>query len=281
MGKRRLETYSDFERALRNGFGIGAGESYTPWFRAQDISSKGRSTKLPGIRVKREHHFVSDHEKRTFLIAEYQPSIIDIREQFPLLPLSLAQDIAEQAGISYPKHPVTKQPIVITTDFLLTSSCQTGNRYTAVPVKPSAELLKTRVREKLEIERLWWGLLNAEWRLVTDLQLDRIVADNLDWLSDPLRGIKKVELEDQLPSDAREQLISILKVGLHTWEELIQLAAKTINRDERICSKLLRAMAWERVFEVDLSIAIQREGIIRIERINTLSKGAIDYETAS
>ncbi len=159
MGRRKLECIADYERALRNGFGFGCGEDYVPWYRAQDVPSRGRATKLPGITVHRQHHLLSDHEKRFFLCAEYQPSVIDIREQFPLLPIDLVERIADQAGIPCPKHRKSKDIRVLTTDFLLTISTQNGIRYYAVAIKPSSELRKTYVRQILDIERLWLRIL--------------------------------------------------------------------------------------------------------------------------
>ncbi|MCW9046827.1 MAG: TnsA endonuclease N-terminal domain-containing protein [Gammaproteobacteria bacterium] len=218
MRRRRLESYDDYERALRNGFGRGCGEDYTPWIRTQDVASHGLSSKLPGIIVHRQHHLLSNHERRLFLCVEYQSNVIDIREQFPLLPVDLTSRIAEQAGIPYENHRKSKDPKVLTTDFLLTISENGKIRYIAISVKPASELRETRVRQILDIERLWWYLLGVEWRLVTDEQLDRQIADNLDWLSDVKRGIKEESFEKNIPENARELILKTLSSGPYLWE---------------------------------------------------------------
>ena len=46
-----------------------------------------RSTRLKGIRTNRQHEFLSGLERNYFHITEFSESIIDVREQFPLLPL--------------------------------------------------------------------------------------------------------------------------------------------------------------------------------------------------
>ena len=281
MRRRKLETLADYERALRNGFGRGCGEDYTPWIRAQDVASHGRSTKLPGITVHRQHHFLSDHEKRFFLYAEYQPSIIDIREQFPLLPVDLIERITEQAGISYPKNRKSKVPRVLTTDFLLTVSNENGVSYKAIAIKPSSELRKTCVRKILDIERLWWSLLGVEWRLVTEKQLDRQVADNLDWVSDVKRGNKMSAFESVIPNNAREALLEELTPGIYMWEKLIKSASGILGVDGKSASVLLRAMSWERLIEIDLSVPIQREGLIKIEHVNSHMIRENQYGTCS
>ena len=38
MGRRKLESITDYERALRNSFGRESGEDYLPFFRTQDYS---------------------------------------------------------------------------------------------------------------------------------------------------------------------------------------------------------------------------------------------------
>ncbi len=51
---------------------------------------------------------------------DWAPSVVDIREQFPLLPIEDTLRIAERLGYRHPRHPQTRRPIVMTTDFLVT-----------------------------------------------------------------------------------------------------------------------------------------------------------------
>jgi hypothetical protein len=50
-------------------------------------------------------------------------------------------------------------------------------------VKPSSELGKLRVREKLEIERRYWTAHGIQWKIVTENEINRIKANNIEWLS--------------------------------------------------------------------------------------------------
>jgi len=152
MGRRKLSSLADFERALRNGYGVGEGCRYKPWYRVQDVPSHGRSSKIPGIKTGRIHHCLSTQESRFFYNAEICVSVVDIREQFPLFPMDLVMRLADEAGIAYPCQPKTSVPIVMTTDFLLTLSRKGSRRFLAVAVKPSSALNNNRVLEKLEIE---------------------------------------------------------------------------------------------------------------------------------
>lgn len=51
---------------------------------------------------------------------EWSEQVIDIREQFPLLPLDKTLYIAQKLGIKHPTDPKNKLPIIMTTDMLLT-----------------------------------------------------------------------------------------------------------------------------------------------------------------
>jgi len=46
--------------------------------------------------------------------------VIDIREQFPLLPVEEVQEIAHSKGINCPVDRKTREPLVMTTDFRIT-----------------------------------------------------------------------------------------------------------------------------------------------------------------
>ena len=84
---RKLEALADYQRALKKKFGLGEGHEYMPWLRVQDVNSRGNSAKIDGIKSNRTHHTLSEHETCFFYLAEFSDSVIDIREQFPLLPL--------------------------------------------------------------------------------------------------------------------------------------------------------------------------------------------------
>ncbi len=97
---RKLERFEDFQRALKNKYGLGSGSSYKPWLRVQDVPSQGNSAKIQGLKTGREHHLLSENETCFFYLSEFCNSVIDIREQFPLLPLDVTQKIAAALGVS-------------------------------------------------------------------------------------------------------------------------------------------------------------------------------------
>lgn len=179
MSKRKR--ISKTEKWIKEGRGTGVGSEYKPWLKIQDVSSNGRSTRLKGIKSKRQYEFLSDLERNFFYIVEFSGDVIDIREQFPLLPIEETIVIADELGIKHPMHPVSKEPVVMTTDFLITVNTQKGIVEEARTIKVKDELLKERVLEKFEIEREYWKRRNVDWGIVTESEISKIIALNISY----------------------------------------------------------------------------------------------------
>jgi len=86
----------------------------------RDIPSGGLSNTVKSPVSGRIHHYITRQEYQVHLLAEYSPTIIDIRERFALLPWDETQAIASKLGIRHPRYPGTTTPTAITTDLLLT-----------------------------------------------------------------------------------------------------------------------------------------------------------------
>lgn len=198
MSKRkRLFTEESKTKLIKEGRGSGIGSEYLPWLTIQDVSSKGRSTRLKGIKTDRQHEFLSDLERNYFYILEFSGEVIDIREQYPLLPIEETILIAKELGIKHPQHPQTKEPIVMTTDFLITINDGTD---VARTVKLSDDLLNPRVLEKFQIERVYWEKNNIDWGIVTEKEIDQVYTKNISFVHnyynlDQLDSLKDLDEE--------------------------------------------------------------------------------------
>src|SRR5262245_57707894 len=106
------------EKRLKEGFGQGRGKTYKPWLVVQSFSSLGYVNRVLGWKTGREHHLMSEIELNFFFILEWSTRVVDIREQFPLLPVEETMAIAQALRIRHPTDTRTKQPLVLTTDFL-------------------------------------------------------------------------------------------------------------------------------------------------------------------
>ncbi len=180
--QRRKWTQATFDRYVKEGRGQGEGKSYKPWITVRDVSSRGRSSRPPSWKTNREHHLLSNNEKRLFYLFEWSESITDIREQFPLSNLDLATKIADEMGWKYPKDSESGIPYVLTTDFMLTVKRDGKPVQVARTVKMTQELEKQSVAERLEVERRYYIAEGIDWDIVTEEGIPRLLADNIEWI---------------------------------------------------------------------------------------------------
>ena len=189
MAKRnRGTTQAVINRRISECRGQGSSSNYKPWLQVQDVPSQGLATRILGWKTARVHHFLSNFELNYFYVLEWSPVVCDIREQYPLLPLEETIAIAQQRGIRHPEDPKTKEPVVMTTDFLLTVRLKIGVTDLARTVKSVKDLQSERTLEKLEIERRYWQLRDIDWGIVTEHEIPETLAKNVEWLH-PFPGL--------------------------------------------------------------------------------------------
>lgn len=263
MGRgRKLESFKDFERALKNKYGIGQGFNYKPWLRIQDVKSTGTRSLIYGRKSQRDHHMMSSIESEHFYLAEFSNSVIDIREQFPLLPLNYTQKIAKTLGVEHPKHPLSKEPIIMTTDQLLTIDSPQGTIYHAISVKPEDDSGDLRVLEKIDIERVCWELLGVKFSYFTGNDLTRIQSSNLHWATSPFR-----ENPINFSYDQVNCALSVLAVGQYFVEDLCnQLISMNIT-SHNDALLLIRFLIADKLIDVDLSTNIPESGLIDVKSV--------------
>lgn len=200
MAKRiRKNDRTTLDSRLREGYGQGHGQTYKPWLVIQDVPSRGQVSRIKGWKTGRVHHFFSLLERHFFYILEWSPFVTDIREQFPLLPLSDTLKIAHECQLAHPADPRSKEPIVMTTDFLITLVSGQQTLTQARAIKPATQLSSQRVLEKLEIERCYWQSKGTDWGLVTEREIPQILVHNLEFLHGYFD--LSLRLPDLLPSE--------------------------------------------------------------------------------
>lgn len=272
MGRgRKLESFKDFERALKNKYGIGQGFNYKPWLRIQDVKSKGTRSLIYGRKSQRDHHMMSSIESEHFYLAEFSNRVIDIREQFPLFPLNFTQKVAKTLGVKHPTHPYTKEPIIMTTDQLLTIDSPQGITYHAVSAKSEEDSSDPRVLEKNDIERVCWELLGVKFSYFTGNALTRVQSSNLQWATSPFR-----ENPVSFSSEQVNCALSILTVRQYFIEDLCnQLISLNVTTHEDALL-LIRFLIADRYIDVDLSTNIVESGLIDVTYV-TEQQGGILY----
>lgn len=179
MSKHRASwNESVYQKRLAEGRGQGEGHEYKPWIRIQDFASQGVISRIAGSKTGRVHHLMSMREKDYFFLLEWSDEVVDIREQFPLVDLELAVQLALEAGIRYPRDSISNFPYVLTCDFMI----RTRNGFKARTVKPSSALDNARTLEKLELERRYWARKGIDWKIVTERELPIVKIRNIEWL---------------------------------------------------------------------------------------------------
>lgn len=178
----KSRTTASIARKLDEGRGTGHGSAYRPWLTVQEVRSNGYVSRIVGWKTKRQHEFFSNIETDYFYLLEWSKSVIDIREQFPLLPLEETLAIAGECGYEHPKDPKTKVPIVMTTDFRISGVDGITRREYARTIKPQEMLSSRRVLEKFEIERRYWNRRGVTWGIVTENDIPKGLVRNVQWV---------------------------------------------------------------------------------------------------
>ncbi|MDM9581939.1 MULTISPECIES: TnsA endonuclease C-terminal domain-containing protein [unclassified Nostoc] len=231
MVRRRREwTQAKYERYIKEGRGRGSGKDYKPWLTIQDFPSKGRSSRTPGWKTNRVHHFFSDHEKRLFYLFEWSDIVTDIREQFPLDNLDLAMSIATDIGIKYPIDTQSGTPKVLTSDFMLTVNRNGKQMQIARTVKQSTELEKKRVNEKLEIERQYYLARGIDWGIITEKEISRLLAENVEWVHSAYR----LEANSEMDTSQLHELSTILKSKLQEEDATINKITNALDEEMNV-----------------------------------------------
>jgi hypothetical protein len=171
------KTMSDVAK-LKEGRGSGEKDLYKPWIRAHEVTGQGINNRPLGWKTGREHQLLSNLEYSVFLAFEWDDNILDIREQFPLDQIKTI-NIANKLGVKHPS--VNDEPIVMTTDFLLTVQ-EPKKRFYARTVKESKELQDERKLEKLEIEKIYFQEEGIDWGIITEKEMSMNFTNNMIFL---------------------------------------------------------------------------------------------------
>lgn len=257
MAKRkRTVTEKKIEKYIKEGRGTGELKDYKPWLKIQDVPSLGLSSRIKGRKTNRVHHLLSNLELGYFYILDWRQTVHDIKEQFPLLPREETIEIADQLGIKYPVDPKTNEPIVITTDFLVTEIHNSIYIDKAFSVKPAEALKSQRTLEKLEIERVYWKRRDIEWKIVTEKNLPRSLINNI-------RFVHSHKDLSYIPHVTNTILKNVEKLLFQKLGENQKLAKATKTTDNQLTLPagtslaIVRYLIANRIWLVNMGVAIK------------------------
>lgn len=254
-------TQEKIEKRIAAGDGQGVREAYVPWIKIRAFPSRGTSHIVPGVKVHRAHHLLSNAEYHYLVILEHERSIIDIREQFPLLPAAETHAIASSLGIRPPVYLGTKNPQVLTTDFLITQASDIGSEKLVArsmkyvkEIESASKDEQNRLLEKLEIERLYWERRGVEWKLVLYETLSQTKIRNLLILRSyalipaPLDSEKNISVMLELLSKARVDELPL--------KTLLVRLSKAMYMEYKAVKFLFFYLVWMGKIKVDLNSSL-------------------------
>lgn len=270
MAKRKRSP--SIEKKLKDGRGQGLGIDYKPWVTIQDVPSLGRATRLKGVKIPRQFEFLSDLERNFFYLLEYSNLEIDIREQYPLLPIEETIIIADELGIKHPTNPKTGEPIVMTTDFLITVIKNQQLQHLARTLKYKDELMNERVLEKFEIERVYWERQDINWGIVTELEIPKDMAHSIAFVHG-YADLSVIEgFEEVTAYDIEDMSIYFIK-KLLAEDQTVKQISKEFERDFGMvvgCGlSLFKHLIITKAIEVDL---LEKLDVNQIQQIKVVRK---------
>lgn len=193
MGKKRRgvteslrdKHIEDFERGLATG-------NYQPFFRTQDLSSKGIRGRIADPNKQgRIYHCLSLNETFKLIDLLRRPDIVDIKEQYAYTNLEKSRAFAKQLEIRHPKYKWSSLDAVITFDFFCTLDTA---KNLVISVKPEEELEDKRTQQKILLEEVICESEQYEYQLALDSNIKTEETRNL------IRVIRGAKLNEKLNS---------------------------------------------------------------------------------
>lgn len=248
--KERRPSVEQMLDRIHKGFGQGNGATYKPFMNVRDVPSEGLSHMVRSSITNRTHHYLSLGEQGVHLLAEYSGKVLDVREQYALLPWSEMQTVAHKLGIKYPQIPYTKTPVVLTTDLLITLDGPQKKNLLAIAVKPKEKLKDPRVLEKLWLERFYWNRRGVKWLLHSE---EPMRVKNLRFFEGGLNHRKELDLQATTTDCFMEAFNDYWTVE-RSFNEVCFLAAAALGIPDSDGPKLASTAVWEGKTGFDLDL---------------------------
>jgi hypothetical protein len=188
--------------------------------------------------------------------------------------------IADELGIKHPTDHKNGEPIVMTTDFLLTLDKGQGVFEVARTIKMKDELLKERVLEKFEIEREYWQRRDIDWVIVTEEDIPKTMARNISYIYD-YYDIRDFDSFSEMNGQHIEDLaMALLQQLIHTKEN-IRTVTSTFDKEVHLplgsSLTLFYHLLAQKVIKVNMLEPINIEQSIYLDSINEMKLEQVRY----
>lgn len=248
-------------KLLEQGYGKGEGKDYKPYIDVIKVASKGRASRVKGWKTNRVHHFLSDSETRFFYLMEYQDSVVDIREHYPLID-NMEELISVLDGqlIKRLFNQKTGDPLVLTTSFLISEKNSSGEiQYFARSIKDYRQLENIQAIERFEVMRRYWELKGIDYGIVTNKEIPVVLAKNIEYIHSSYHleeygmGLKdQLFFEDYLLNTIRDFQNKSIKESLFHFDE-------KLGFEDGTGLLIFKHLLARKIVEVDMNKAINLE----------------------
>jgi hypothetical protein len=201
---------------------------------------------------------LSRGERRLYIDLIFSPDVVSVKEQYPLDYVK-TQEIAEEEKCIHPRDHQTGQLRVMTTDFVVERRALDNTIYReALPFKSvldseSGQLTKpqvTRIKQKLNIERLYWKAFGVTYRPVLGADLDKVRLDNYFVLSE--RYQKDIPTHHLI--EFSYKFISVVaKNPLNNLRQCLMFTAKSLDVATHLVYTLFCNAVLRHILQLDLS----------------------------
>ncbi len=271
--RKRGFTRKKYVKWLKDGRGQGNGTEYKPWLTIQDVPSNGESTRIHGIKIERQHDLLSRNEKNYFYIVEFADNVLDIMEQYPLLPIEQTEIIAAEIGVEHPCDPFTGENVVFTTDFLLKIIRDGKEICVARTVKELDELNNERQIQKFEIERRYWELKGIDWGIVTENEISKVLAKNISIVR-PFHSLKGVKGFENFTEAKINELISGFRNLSKDKKIIVRKLSKDFDDKMKLEAgsglKIFKYLVWNKKVLTDMQVPLSFDKLIDIKFNNNI-----------
>jgi len=227
------------------------GKDYVPYTKTNTFSSKGRATRIMGIKTGRIHHLQSDNQYRAFLYFEWADKVIDIRESYPLLDIMEVIDNKEDLRFDKFKDKEKDKQFILTTNFLLTVDKGNGDlEYVARTVKNTSELSRAITAEKLEIERRYWEAKGIEWKIITEKELDRQYVKNIEFIRETL--LQSQYQEQELQEMGNKLVLVLMNSAEQSLKQTLKEYERILNLNEGAGLFVFRYLVAKKKVHLDM-----------------------------
>ncbi|MCU1754685.1 MAG: TnsA endonuclease N-terminal domain-containing protein [Pseudomonas helleri] len=255
-----LVTREYLDKLIKKGVGSGERESYRPWLKIRSVPSRGTSRIIPGVRVTRGHHCLSNNEYMFLVLMEFNQDITDIREQFPLIDYDETYSIALQKNIRPALYVGTDVPFVFTADFML-SFARAGEEpnLVAISLKYKEEInsssvtQRKRTFEKQEIEKEYWARRGVKSKLCFYEDLPHTKIKNLiilrDYANLPLSVASDINLRKIMQFLIAADSKAVEDIPLR---RLLRLISQSVYIEYMVVKDLFFYLVWHKKISINL-----------------------------